>query len=275
VITSPGAGYVINESPKVTFTGISGVLALAVTRSFDTAVVANKDLTVTAGLDVSLNSPFRSETGSVLVTSSTGSLSLDAATFVAQALVGDVTLTGGLGYVAVQRVDAANDVTINATTGEARVFQAIAGKNIAVSAGGNFSLTGVLDSKTGDVSAVSRNRDLDFTAAGAQIYAPEGGVTLSSPNGSILSPPTINVGKNASLTSFNTLVLNNEITSDAGVISLTSTSGAINLGANINAHGESVQLSAKGSVTQVGGGIGYVSVLTGGSGYTTSATVTP
>ena len=274
VITSPGAGYVINESPKVTFFGISGVLALAVTRSFDTAVVAHKGLTVTAGLDVSLSSPFRSETGNVLVTSSTGSLSLDADTFVVQALAGDVTLTSGLGYVAVQRIDAANDVAITATTGEARVFQGTAGKNITVSAGGKFTLMGVLDSKTGDVSAVSRSRDLDFTAAGAQIYAPEGGVILSSPNGSILSPPTLNVGKNASLTSFNTLVLNNEITSDTGVISLTSTSGSINLGANINAHGDSVQLSAKGSVTQVGGGIGYVSVLTGGSGYTTSATVT-
>jgi hypothetical protein len=143
-----------------------------------------------------------------------------------------------------------------------------------VAARDTVTFLGVVDAKTGNVSLTSRNRDLDFTAPGAQVFVELGSATLTASNGSIFSPPTLHAGKDATITSFNTVVLNNEITADTGLIDVKSTSGSINLNANLDARDDSIRLTAKGAVTQIGGGIGSVRVLTGGSGYTASATVT-
>ena len=294
-VTNPGSGYAPNERPAVTFTGIpNAVYEAFAAGSFPTNIVAAEDVRITGGGNVLLSSVVQSNAGDVDIASTSGNLDLSADAFVAHAAAGGVTLTSSAGTVAVQKVtandavsisgargveiegvvnSATGSVTVDATAGEVMIQTILAGNGVMVGASHDVTLLGTIAADGGDISIVSRNRDLDFTAAGAQLNALQGGVSLAAVNGTIMSPPTLHASKDVTLTSFNTLALNNEITSDTGVIDLKSTSGSINLGANLDARDDSIRIHAKGSVTQIGGGIGFVRVLNGGSGYTAAATV--
>jgi len=292
-LTSSGRGYVSGENPTVTITGIANATA-RVRPIVGRAIVANTDLIAEAAADVTLRSTWRSNIGDVGIASVSGNLDLSADTFLAHAAAGGVTLTSSAGAVTVQQVtaddavsisgatgveilglvnSATGSVTVDSTAGEAMIRAILASDGVTVGASHDVTLLGTIAADGGDISITSRNRDLDFTAAGAQLNALQGGVSLAAVNGTIMSPPTLHASKNVTLTSFNTLALNNEITSDTGVIDLKSTSGSINLGANLDARDDSIRIHAKGSVTQIGGGIGFVRVLNGGSGYTGAATV--
>lgn len=294
-VTNPGSGYAPNERPAVAFTGIpNAVYEAFAAGSFPTNIVAAEDVRITGGGNVLLSSVVQSNAGDVDIASVSGNLDLSADTFLAHAVAGGVTLTSSAGTVAVQQVtaddavsisgargveieglvnSATGSVTVDATAGEAMIHTILAGNGVTVGAGHDVTLQGTISADDGDISITSRNRDLDFTAAAAQLNALQGGVNLAAVNGTIMSPPTLHASKNVTLTSFNTLALNNEITSDTGVIDLKSTSGSINLGSNLDARDDSIRIHAKGSVTQIGGGIGFVRVLNGGSGYTAAATV--
>jgi hypothetical protein len=298
-VVDPGVGYAVNESPTVSIVpgavGGTGGTARAVIVAGDRNVAGGSGVEITAGGDVTLLNRLTAKTGDLVVASSAGHLALNADTFVAGAEAGGVTLTSTAGMVAVQNVTADDAVTITgrtsvvmegvvgSTTGGVTVTTAVGGVdvhtilaagNVKISGMGVVTLAGVVDSDAGDVVIASRSRDLDFTAAGAQLHAAVGNITLRARNGSIMSPPTLHAGGGVLLNSMNTLVLNNDIVSNTGTIELKSTTGGINLGANVDAQDGSVLISAKGAVAQVGGGVGFVRVVNGGSGYTTAATVT-
>lgn len=254
VITDSGSGYSVGERPLVTIEGVTGAIAIAFGPAGDQTIVGQEDVTIVAGNDVSIGTVVRSNGGDVAIATVDGYLDLSEAGQLVHAITGSIVLTAQVGGAEVRHLTAGGDVTVNAQ--------------------GNVAILGRVDTKAGDVAIASLGGNLDFTASGALIYAEGGSVALTAANGTILTPPTLNVAQDVSIKSLNTVALRNEITSESGDITVESISGSITTNANINAIAGSVTLDAHGAVTQLGRGINSIEVLTGGAGYNAATTVT-
>lgn len=254
IITNPGDGYAIGENPLVSFTGISGAVAVAVGPTSNQIITASGNITITSGDATRLVNIVRATEGDVRISSSSGNMDLSSPQFIAQAMNGSVLVAADAGDLTLRHIEAATDATI--------------------SAAGSVNLLGPVVALQGDVAITSTEGDLDFTADEALIFADIGGVSLTSLNGSIFSPPVLNVGADALIRSFSTVRLTNEVTSVFGSIDVTSTSGGIALGANLVANNDSISLTAKSGVTQLGRGIASIKVLTAGQKYTAATRVT-
>jgi hypothetical protein len=253
-IIDAGTGYALDETPTVTIDGMPGAVARGIGPTNMRNITAGDAITMTAVDDIALLTTITAAAGDIAITSTSGDIDVSAETVFIHAVEGSVRLESG---------------------GEATIRSILADKqNITVVAQRSIDLLGEITAFEGDVSLESKAGDLDFTAADALIFAQEGSVALISLNGSILSPPVLNVGGDVNIESFNTVRLNNDVTSVDGTINVTSTSGGIELGANLVANDDSINLTAKSGVTQLGRGIASVKLLTGGRGYTTATRVT-
>lgn len=132
------------------------------------------------------------------------------------------------------------------------VNQLRGGDDVTVTVVQGMKLLGAINSKAGDVKVTTVNGDLDFSDPAAVISSENGGVTLASFNGAIINPPVLHVTGDVSLRSYAPLALANELTSDAGDISLTSTNGGLTLDGNISAF-DRVTLSAARGILQTSG----------------------
>ncbi|MEI8072371.1 MAG: hypothetical protein WCI09_12420, partial [Planctomycetota bacterium] len=262
-IINPGSGYAVDEQPTVTITadpnppvgaalptqGNSAAVSCRVRILVNHNLIAHTDIKINAGKDVTLLNTVRSDTGDITVKTTDGNLELSEPTLFLSALGGKIDLTSTRGSAKLQHISAFGNITMAVQEG--------------------LLALNSINSTSGDVTIKTVNRNLDFTPAAALIGCEAGSVTLTSTNGAILSPPVLHVGTNVTISSFATVNLSNDITADFGAVSVTSTYGSIKLGADIFAKDNSISLSAKGEITQVGRGIQKVEVLFGGSGYTT------
>lgn len=259
IITDPGSGYAVGERPLVTIAGVTGAIAVAFGPDGNDAIVGQRDVSLAAGSDVSISTVVRSNGGDVLIASVDGNVDLSEPGQLVHAMGGSITVTSRAGTASVQQLAANADVSVTAH--------------------GHVTIHDSVDSKAGNVTITSSVGNVDFTPPGALVFAGAGGVSLTSTSRSILNTPTLNVGGDINITSFNSVDLKNEITSRGGDITVRSTSGSINLGGNLHSHNDSVTLVAKAAIVQqatvnVGYGIVAVTMLSGGLSYDTATIVT-
>ena len=232
-IVDGGWGYPSGSRVAVTLTGDGeGAAAVAETSIVTSSIEALDNITLRAGDGVTLVSAVRSSAG-------------------------DVDISATLGDIVVQSITAGDAVSVNAERGKITVVSVAAGGDATLVADQGFRVTDSLSSVGGDLSITTTNGDLTFendlvTGAGVEsvLSAKGGGITLTSLNGAIVTPYTMNAKNDVTLTSFNTLAVEFEITSQTGDITATSTSGRISLAANIVAEQGSVVLEAQTALQQ-------------------------
>jgi parallel beta-helix repeat protein len=248
IILDGGWGYPSATRVGVTIDGDGeGATAVAETSIVTSSIEARDNIVLRAGDGVTLVSAVRSAAGKI-------------------------DLSATLGEISVQSITAGSDVEVTAERGEITLVTVSAQGDVTLTADQGVTVNDSLNSFAGNVTIMTTNGDLEFntdllTGPGLEaiIYTAAGDVSLTSVNGRILTPYTINSQGDVLLTSFNTLELTNEITSQAGDIRAWSTSGRIDITANLVAEQGSISLQAQTSFQQdTLTGVRYIELLSGG-----------
>ncbi|MFM8954092.1 MAG: hypothetical protein ACKOOF_13690, partial [Planctomycetaceae bacterium] len=188
---------------------------------------------------------------------------------VAGVITGVQIITPGVGYAVGEEVDVtftgagtgASGFAVAGTTPQ----NILAGEAVTLLAGTGVKILNAVNATNGDIEIRTINGNLDFNSTEAILSAENGGVTLSSFNGSILSPPVLHVAGDIVMEAFSGIPVANQLTSDAGSIRVASSSGNVALNANVFA-AERVELVAKTGISQPNGFIQADSlVVTNGS----------
>ena len=176
---------------------------------------------------------------------------------VAGVITGVQILTPGSGYAVGEEVNVT--FTGSAGTGASGFAVAgttpqniLAGDDVTLLAGTGVKILNAVNATNGDIEIRTINGNLDFNSTEAVLSAENGGVTLSSFNGSILSPPVLHVDGDIVMEAFRAIAVVNQLTSDSGSIRVASSSGSLALNANVFA-AERVELVAKTGISQTGG----------------------
>ena len=243
-LISAGSGYAPDEDVTVTIEDVlsdqstdfpgTGASAFATSAKPKQSLFAEQNLSVKAGDAILLFGNSRANVGNLTITSAAGNVDLKAISFAGISAQGTIDVVAENGSITVNKLSAFGDLVIDAQDGL-----------VALNS---------IDSKTGDVTISTVNRELNFTAASALIEAAAGSITLTSENGSLASGLT-HAFSNIAMTSFGSIVVREKITSESGTITLTSTSNEIVLGHDIVA-GAAIELTAQSSVTELGVGSG-------------------
>ena len=242
-LISAGSGYAPDEDVTVTIRDVladpndfpgTGASAFATSAKPKQSLFSEQNLSVKAGDAILLFGNSRANVGSLTITSAAGNIDLSAISFAGISSQGTINVVAENGSITVNKLSAFGDLVIDAQDGL-----------VALNS---------IDSKTGDVTISTVNRELNFTAASALIEAAAGSITLTSENGSLASGLT-HAFSNIAMTSFGSIVVREKITSESGTITLTSTSNEIVLGHDIVA-GAAIELTAQSSVTELGVGSG-------------------
>ncbi len=241
IITNPGSGYAINESPLVTITGMPGAAAGAFARTSDPAVVADDNVTVKAGGDVTLVSPITATKGDIGISSTTGDLLLGEETFIAHAVSGSIAL--------------------ESKAGSATVQQLTAGTGVSVTTLRDATLLGAVDSKTGSVTVTTTSGDLSVRD---KIHAQDGSIALAAKGGQATVRNLV-ADDAVTVTGLGRVTVSGEVTANTGDVKVTSTSGAVSLAANIHARDERIVVTAHGELQQAqAGGLVGIERVEGG-----------
>jgi hypothetical protein len=256
-IVTPGAGYAPGELVSVFIDPNEGPGAGAYATARAATNVQNlqakEDISITAGSTVTLINTVSTQEGDISVTSKAGNLSIGSPNTFLSAAQGSVTLAAPGGQANLNRVQAGDGVVIDVQR--------------------NITLIGTLVADTGDVAMEATSGNVD--CGSGQIHVSTGSLSLISKSGSVVLPPALNVMGNLAVESFRSISLSNEVASQSGDIAVVSTSGGIELAANVVAPKGGISLNAKGTLTQlVSTGLSGITVLNGGSGYQPGTTVT-
>lgn len=134
-----------------------------------------------------------------------------------------------------------------------------ANTDISIDAGTGVTLVNALNATNGDVTIRTVNGNVEFSGGSALVSAQKGNVLLSSINGTIVTPPVLNVAGNIDMRAFGPLTIANQLTTGKGNITLAVSGSSLNLASKILS-ATTVDISAKTGINQTDGFIKAVTL---------------